>query len=274
VIERGVLSAALTSSWNANKLEGCKYLIMQPSSKEPVYLRFIEDPSTAKFEPMKTAGWNAIEILVKDPDKLAESFTDSQNFKVVGKPRYLTGNKNIKAMQAIGPANELIYFTNISDPSKSGFGLLPAKSYVDRIFIMVVGARNYPALNDFYRNTLDMFVTEPMLYRIGVLSGVYDLADETRHEISIAKISNRFLVEMDKYPDTALPGNIANDSLPPGIAMVTFEVEKLLTGLTYVVPPGVRQTFPYKGRKSALIIGPAGEYMELVEKETTNVAIH
>ena len=265
VVERGAISAGLATSWGASLLTGRRYVILQPSSNEPVYLRFIEDVSATMLEPMKTEGWNAVEILVKDPDALAQALDRSEHFRVVGQPRFLTDKQNIKAMQAIGPANELIYFTNISHPEKSGFGLQPARSYVDRVFVMVVGARDHSALSDFYQTTLGMPVTAPIPYRIGVLSKAYNLPVETRHELSIAQLSGRFLIEMDRYPGAASARYTVPGSLPSGITMVTFEVEEWQQGLPYVAGSARQSSFPYLGRRAGVLVGTAGEYIELVE---------
>ena len=268
VIDRGAISPELAAGWGATLLSGRRYVILQPSSNEPVYLRFIEDISSAMHEPMKTEGWNAVEFLVKDPDDLARVLDSSKHFNVVGRPRFLTEKKNIKAMQAIGPANELIYFTNISHTEKSGFGLRPARSDVDRVFIMVVGARNHSALSEFYQTTLGLPVTAPMPYRIGVLSNAYNLPVETRHELSIARISERFLIELDRYPDAVSVRYTVPGSLPPGIAMVTFEVKEWQPNLPYVARPSHQFSFPYLGRRAGVLVGAAGEYIELVESAT------
>ena len=272
VVERGAISADLATGWGASLLTGRRYVILQPSSNEPVYLRFIEDVSATMLEPMKTEGWNAVEILVKDPDALAQALDRSEQFRVVGQPRFLTDKQNIKAMQAIGPANELIYFTNISHPEKSGFGLQPARSYVDRVFIMVVGARDHSALSDFYQTTLGMPVTAPIPYRIGVLSKAYNLPVETRHELSIAQLSGRFLIEMDRYPGAAAARYTVPGSLPSGIAMVTFEVGEWQPNLPYVGGSARQSAFPYLGRRAGVLIGAAGEYIELVERLTVGLS--
>ena len=269
VARRGAVPGALAAAWNAATLAGRDYVIMQPSSNEPVYLRFIEDTSGAAAEPMKTEGWNAVEILVQDPDALAPALERSGHFNVVGRPRYLTEKQNIKAMQAVGPANELVYFTNISDPEKSGFGLQPARTYIDRVFIMVVGARDHSALGEFYRTVLGMTVTAPAPYRIGMLSRAYGMPVETRHELSIAQLSERFLVELDRYPEAALPRDAVPGSLPAGIAMVTFEVTEWNPDLPYIVAPAMQSSFPYLGRRAAVLVGAAGEYIELVESAST-----
>ena len=269
ITRRGAVSGALAASWNAAALAGREYVMLQPSSLEPVYLRFIEDTSGATVEPMQTEGWNAVEILVQDPDALAPALERSEHFTVVGRPRYLTDKQNIKAMQAIGPANELIYFTNISDPEKSGFGLQPARTYIDRVFIMVAGARDHTALAEFYRTVLGMTVTAPAPYRIGVLSRAYGMPVETRHELSIAQLSERFLVELDRYPEAALPRDAVPGSLPAGIAMVTFEVTEWNPDLPYIAAPAMQTSFPYLGRRAGVLVGAGGEYMELVESAAT-----
>ena len=269
VVDRGAVSGELAEAWDAAGVTGRAYITLQPSSNEPVYLRFIEDTSGTPFEPMKTEGWNAVEILVQDPDVLAQALDQSVHFNVVGRPRYLTEKRNIKAMQATGPANELIYFTNIGDPEKSGFGLQPARSYIDRVFIMVVGARDHAALGEFYRTVLGMTVTAPMPYRIGVLSRAYGMPAETRHELSIVQISERFLIELDRYPDAATARNTTPDTLPPGIAMVTFEVAEWRADLPYAAAPVRQSSFPYLGRRAGVITGAAGEYIELVERAAT-----
>ena len=268
VAQRGAISSELANAWHAQALTGRDYVMLQPVSAEPVYLRFIEETSGVSIEPMKTEGWNAVEILVQDPDALARSLDRSDRFSVVGPPRYLTDKKNIKAMQALGPAGELIYFTNISDPEKSGFGLRPATSYVDRVFIMVVGARDHFALGEFYRAVLGMTVTAPMLYRIGVLSEAYGLPPETRHELSIAQLSERFLIELDRYPEAVKPRVAPPGSLPAGIAMVTFKVTAWQPDLPYLAAPAMQSSFPYRGRRAGVIIGAGGEYIELVASAT------
>ena len=271
VVDRGAVPGELAEAWDAAGMTGRAYITLQPSSNEPVYLRFIEETSGAPFEPMKTEGWNAVEILVQDPDALARTLDQSEHFSVVGRPRYLTEQQNIKAMQAIGPANELIYFTNISDPEKSGFGLHPARSYIDRVFIMVVGARDHDALGEFYRTVLGMTVAAPMLYRIGVLSRTYAMPVETRHELSIVQLSERFLLELDRYPGAATARDATPGSLPPGIAMVTFEVQGWEPDLPYIAGPGQQSAFPYVGRRTGVLVGAGGEYIELVEGATAEL---
>lgn len=265
-VERGRVSPGLARSWDADNVAGQDYLLMQAESREPVYLRFIHNEKALPYKAMESEGWNALEILVQDPDALAEKLRNSEHFSIVGEPRYLTEKQNIKAMQVLGPSGELIYLTNISDPEKSGFGLLPAKTYVDRVFIMVVGSKNMDELRDYYRNSFYLDVTDKFLYRIGVLSHTYGLPAESKHALSIAPISNRFLIELDQYPVAAKTNSRLPQNLPGGIAMVTFEVPSLgAVKASFLGKPAHSSTLAYLGRRSATLIGRAGEFIELVE---------
>jgi hypothetical protein len=50
------------------------------------------------------------------------------------------------------------------------------------------------------------------------------------------------------------------------VAMTTFEVADLdALALPYVSPPARRTGLAYAGRRSATVVGPAGELVELVE---------
>ncbi|MDJ0653905.1 MAG: hypothetical protein QNJ40_07120 [Xanthomonadales bacterium] len=269
VVGRGTISAPLAGSWDAPAVTGSDFVLMQPESGEPVYLRFIETDDLRNYQPLRTEGWNAVEILVEDPDRMAERLGASKDFQVIGPPAYLTDQNNIRAMQAIGPGNELLYLTRISDPSKSGFGLLGATSFVDRVFIMVVGARELEPLADFY-GELGNRVVGPFPYRVSVLSRSYGLPPGTLYDLKIAVLSNRFLIELDDYPDQVEPRDRGPGELPPGVAMVTFEVEDLdALNLPWQSPPSLRQVAPYAGRRSATAIGPAGEFIELVEADAS-----
>jgi hypothetical protein len=56
--------------------------------------------------------------------------------------------------------------------------------------------------------------------------------------------------------------------LPPGIAMVSFEVERLPEGPSSGAGPAERiASLPYAGRRACICVGPAGELIELIEAD-------
>lgn len=265
VIERGTVTKELAGVWGAPATVGRNYLLMQPRSGEPVYLRFVQSEPTEGYAPLRTFGWNCTEILVQDVDDLAKKL-EASPFQIIGPPRNLSSNENIRAMQVIGPANEVLYLTRIT-PGQSGFNLGSAKSYVDRVFIVVLGGKDLQALLDFYAQKLKLPVTKPFEVRVSVLSKAHGLDPERLHKLALARLPERFLIEVDEYPETAINRPKRDGDLPPGLAMVSFEVESIdALGLDLIQPPVKLDGAPYHGRRAAVTIGVAGELIELVER--------
>ena len=264
VVERGSLPAELATLWNAPALTDHEYLVMRPASGEPVFLRVIQQDPIEGYTAMKTWGWNSNEILVQDPYAIRERLEDSP-FQVIGEPKGLSMNPDIVAMQALGPAGELIYLTRIPE-GKSLFNLGSAKSFVDRTFIVVLGGPDMEAMREFYAGRLGMPVTPPGPSTITVLAKAWGMPLETQFPLAIVRFPKDFLIELDEYPQGATARPHREGELPRGIAMVTFRAEGLerLDG-DYVVPPRRIEAFPYNGRKAALLRGAAGELIELIE---------
>ena len=150
LIHRGKVSDKMASGWDAKNVAGRPFILMGPTNNEAVYLRFIESEKFDKnFRSLKTYGWNAIEILVKDTEQLFLKLKDSQYFRIVGEPVYISDEKSIKAMQVLGPSNELIYFTSIEKPEKTGLTIEGASAEIDRIFIMILGVDNIESLRRY-----------------------------------------------------------------------------------------------------------------------------
>jgi catechol 2,3-dioxygenase-like lactoylglutathione lyase family enzyme len=264
VVERGHVTTELASVWNTPALAGREYLLMQPESGEPVFLRVVRQEAVPGFAPMKTWGWNSNEILVQDTYAVHERLKDSP-FAIVGDPKGLSMNPEIIAMQAIGPAGELIYLTRIPE-GKSLFNLGSAKSFVDRTFIVVLGGPDIAALRRFYGEVLGMPTTEPAPSTISVLAKAYGLPLDHQFPLGIVKFPENFLIELDEYPAQASARPQRPGELPPGMAMVSFGVASLdaVQG-EFVAPPRVIDQAPYAGRRVAVIRGVAGELIELVE---------
>lgn len=265
-VEHGLVSRETASAWGAPLAEGRRYAVMQPASGEPVYLRLVQSPPTPGYEVMKTYGWNSNEILVRDPDALAARFAAPNSpFRVIGPPRPLASNSAVRAMQAIGPAGELNYFTRIP-PEGGALIRTPARSEVDRTFIVVLGGPDMDALRKFYAEVIGAQVTEPYPTTVNVLQDAYGLPREHRTMLALVTISPGFLIELDEYPPAARPRPTRAGDLPPGLAIVSFAVSSLdARALPWSVPPAPRQGGFYAGRRSGMLRGAAGEWIELIE---------
>lgn len=271
VVERGALDAAQAAGWNAPQAEGRRYVLLQPASGSHTYLRLVQSPSTPGYASMRNHGWNSNEILAQDPVALAAKFkSGNAPFRVIGEPRPLSMSPSVIAMQAIGPAGELNYFTRIP-PEGTSFLKASAQSFVDRTFIVVLGGPSMPAMIEFYRDTLGLVVTDPAPAKINVLQQAWGVGADFTVPLAIAKVSDRFLIELDGYDTHAAPRPQRPGDLPPGMAMVSFEAHDLdAKKLPWLVPPRSRKDLPYAGRRAGLLRGAAGELVELVETPRTD----
>ena len=213
---------------------------------------------------MRTFGWNVLELLAEDPDALAARLTDSP-FTIIGAPRNLSFSENIRAMQVQGPADEVLYFTHMGS-GKTSSQLGHAQSFVDRTFIVVAGGADIEALRAFYAEHLRMKVSRAIAGRISVLSRAFGMDPETPQTLAVAWLPERFGIELDQYPAAALERPQIAGELPPGIASVSFTVHSLdEAALPWRHAPQPVNEWPYEGRRAAVTVGAAGEWIELIE---------
>ena len=264
VVERGEISAEVSGVWNAPITAGRPYLIMQPASGADMVFRFIESPPVPGYEPLKTFGWNANELLVEDVDSMPTRLENSA-FQIIAMPRNLSTTDDIKAMQAFGPAKELTYFTTVKSTL---FGLGKAESFVDRVFIVINGGKSMDSHINFYGKTLGIEVSKPQPVRMSALNAILGFDSEREHPLSTANIGGPFMIELDQYPEGTIDRPLLPGDIPPGISIVSFVVEDLDT-----IPVNYRSKFlkpagrPYNGNRSGLTVGPNGEWIELIERK-------
>jgi catechol 2,3-dioxygenase-like lactoylglutathione lyase family enzyme len=261
-VERGRVASEAAAAWGARELAGHRFVLLRPASGEPVYVRLVKD-RTPERPALRSLGWNATEILVEDPYRLEQALARSP-FQVIGPAAPLDVNPAVVAMQALGPAGELLYFTRIP-PGKSKFNLGSATRFVDRVFIVVLGVHDIRRTLDFYAGTFGLAVTDPTPSRIGVLADAWGLPPEQKFPLAIVRLPERFLIEVDEYPAGAAPLSGAGP-LPGGMAMVTFEVPSLDPFRAQLVAePRPLEAAPYAGRRAGVMRGPSGEHIELIE---------
>jgi hypothetical protein len=262
---RGAVSKDLASVWNAPNMAGRAFVLMQPKSKEPTYLRFVQVDALDGYVPMKTFGWNAIEMLAQDPDDLATKFARPESpFKIVGPPRPLAPNSPVRAMQVMGPANETLYLSRLPPDSRGG----AAKTPVDRPFVLIVGGPKQQAIRDFYKNVLGIDSSEPFMARMTVLNKALGLDVETTHPLSIARLSPKYAIEIDGYPPAAIERTVRPGEIPAAIAMASIAIKSIDDLRAPLLAPAKKiAEKPYSGRRAAVVRGGAGELIELIEEQ-------
>ncbi len=271
-VARGELGRESCAAWNTPAACDLRFVLMLPQSGDPVYLRFIETGEHVPVVPA-TQGWSATELLVQDVDALARRL-EGTGFRRLGGPADLYARPNApRAMQVIGPSGELIYFTRLL-PGGSRYGLRQARSPVDRPFIVTVGGPASAALPAFYGTVLGHRITDTTPFVNTILATLCQVSPDTIFPTTIAPIpGRRFLLEMDEYPPGVAPRARRPGHLPGGMAMVSFGVRDLgvleQLGAAGVPTRAAVQPLPglaYGGRRVAVIEGPAGEWLELIEE--------
>jgi hypothetical protein len=263
VVERGHVGARTAAGWGAPAVAGARLMIMAPAAGQATLLRFVEQPMPAGFRPMTTPGWNSTEIIVQSSDAVALRLQTSP-FRIVGPPRDLSSSSDIRAMQAVGPANEMLYLTSVKRPMP-GRDMPTAEAFVGRAFIAVAGGRDIAAMAAFYRDTFGNVSTTPFNTPIHSLSTQNDLPPDTRYNLAVTQLGGGTKLELDEYPASAKPRPRPPGGLPVGMAIVSFDcpaIDRFTTRM--IAAPHAAEIGPFMGRRVGVMAGAAGELIELI----------
>ncbi len=266
VRERGQISKALAESWGAPQLADRRYILMSANGHPEVYVRAVEAPRVPGYVPMTTWGWNGIEIIVDDPVALRETFRGSP-FRIIGEPKGLNSYPSIVAFQVVGPDDEVLYLT--AETGDRSTSTLPRPNGdVGRVFIMVLAGPDIDALLNWYGKRFSMQHGPARQVPVGVVQRAQGLAADETIGLGLIRLTEHGnLIEFDGYsPSTSGPRPFVAGELPPGIAMTSFVVPDLdALDLPLIAPPARYEGGAYAGRRSAVLRGPTGELVELIE---------
>jgi hypothetical protein len=266
VRERGRVDPRLAAGWGAPRAAGRRYVLMSSEGWPDVYLRAVQTPAVRGYRPLATHGWNAIELIVDDPVALRERLRRSP-FEVIGEPAPLRAYPSIVAFQVRGAAGEVVYLTSeTGDRSRS---ILPLpRGAIGRPFIMVLAGSDIHALLDFYSRSFGLAPGPVRARPLDLLEAAQGYAAGRALPIATARLAQHGnLIEFDGYSERAGARPVRAGELPPGVAMTSFGVADLdALRLEYLQPPRPQTGLGYDGRRTATVIGPAGERIELIEE--------
>lgn len=269
VVARGRVAAELAQSWDAPRSADAPFLVMAPEDGGDVFIRAVQIPPAADYVPLTSFGWNAIEIIVDDLEALSRALAASP-FRILNGPAPLASMPSIHAMQVLGPAREVLYLT--SETGDRTTSLLPKPTApVGPPFILVLGGPDFAAMHRWYVDRFALKQRPLRQSRAKVIQNAQQLGDDETYPMTTVGLADHgFLIELDGYltgpgrrtgPRPQAPGQ-----LPPGPASASFVVADLspFAGLArgpVVAPSGLG----YGTGRSASLIGPAGERIELIE---------
>ncbi len=266
VSHEGILNKSLCSTWNAAAETGSRWVLLQSPTDAMPLMRFIETGPRPGYLPELSWGWNVTEVLVNDVDALAGQLKGTDFQIIYGPADLTTADKAPRVLQTVGPSGELIYFTRIF-PGMSRYGLKAASGFVDRAFNIAVGGPSIDELQIFYGEMLGMDMDGPHQYRGTIAAKAAGADTDGLYPVSVATAHPEYsIIELDEFSATTPPRPRDEGCIPGGMSMVTLEVDNLdAFAVEYRSEPLVIAEPPYNGRRVAVTVGPAGEWLEFVE---------
>ena len=262
VVEKSTVSAEMANSWGTPAAAGRPFVLLQPATGEDVLIRAVEVEPIDGYKAMTTWGWNSFEIIVNDPDDLHERMKTSP-FRHIGGPANLGGGtSSIRAVQYVGPAEEVLYF-NSETGDRSESALPDPGEDVGRTNIVILASGSVDDTMAFYSAAFSMPKGFSFPTPVDIIAKAQGLPDDHSFTMGIGWLRERGnAIEFDGYPEGTGPRPRANGHLPQGNAMVTFNVDSLdAVNVNFVSVPITE----YGGKRSAVFTGPAGEMVELIE---------
>ncbi len=263
-VDEGRIAQDLADSWASPNAAGQPYAVMQPASKADIYLRFVEQPAHPDYLPLRSYGWNCIEICVEDVLAANARMEDSP-FEIIGPPREIEGLPAIYPMQVKGPDGEVVYLTQIRDDLPA-YDLPRAASPIDKLFIFVMGCSDLDASLKWMEDHVGVQKGRDMEIVYTMLAGAYGTPMDELHRIATMVHDRDVFLEMDQYPKAAVVRARHEGMLPPGCAVGTLWTPDFdaLPG-PWITPPQERNGPIYKGRRAATIKDLDGALIEIVE---------
>jgi hypothetical protein len=226
VTAQGRVDANTAAAWGQAQLGGCACIELgRPGA---TLLRIIEVPHASAHATARATryshGWLALEVLVRDVDALAAPAA-AAGFEIVGAPADLALSPNIRAMQLVGPAGEMLYLTQVKAPVPP-FELplsdsIEASQNIGPLFIAVMSTPSRAAA---------MQACAPLMPRatlcfdtkVTVLNRALGRDVNTAWPLATVQLAGQCLFEVDEVVDaqvhTPQPG-----VLPAGLAWVSVQ---------------------------------------------------
>ena len=265
---KGKVSERVAESWGAPAMRGRPWVMLRCESDDPTFhVRIVQVDPVPGYRTMTTWGLNAVEMISQDIYAVNERVLEA-GFEVIGEPRPLSeAYASVHAMQVKGPGEELFYYAS-DVTGENEFGLIESKSLVDRAFNMVVGTPNFSASRQFCRSALGMELGNAFKFKVRMVADALGYDRDRAIELGSARGRRSGSgIEMDAYPvDLSGPRPRAKGQLPPGVSMMSLATDDFdAVDVSFIAAPKAL----YGGGRVASFVGPAGEWVELIETETS-----
>ena len=276
VRHEGRLGLPLARAWGISDPDRT-VVVLGAEGEDRGLVRFVTGP-TPPPAPYATRGWTALEITVRDVDALTEKVRSSSLFRVNGEAADLAFGglpPAIRASQAIGPAGEQVYLTQVLATGTSHVRP-PAGCRVGALFVAVLLCTDPDTQLTPYIRGLGMNPALRFEAAVGMISKQAGLPLDHVYEFTVLAPQGRTRVEVDRFPaDRPMRTHPANE-LPPGFGLLSFYTSSFdaaaesmeNAGYPTVGPVSSVDIPPYNGGRCAVFSGDLGEKIELIERRT------
>ncbi len=261
VLEDTLISDQQARLWGKPQMAGQRIVTLQSNSGFP-WVRIIHGPDVVPAKPFKELGWMALEVLVEDVDALHQRLQDLP-FEIFRPPAALDVSDDIRAMQVIGPAGEVLYLTQVN-AVVAPFNIPQARCSVDRLFIPVSSCLRREEGIAVY-NRLGASQTWEFETRISSVNKAHGLDPDLEHPVATVQLEGACMVEIDQL-GVAKPRPPASGGFPAGIAMVSFVYDDVARlDMSTVSPAASLEGRMYHGQQVVVCRGAGGELIELIQ---------
>lgn len=264
LVEDAAFPEDVAESWGAPTAAGKRCVTLRPVSGRNVYLRFVEQATHPDYEPLKSYGWNAVEICTQDTEAVNARMVESP-FEIIGPPKKIPGLDSIYPMQVMGPDREVVYLTQINDDLPA-YDLPRASSLIDSLFILVTGSPDMERELKWLEEVIGLSPGRSMEINYTMINKAHGLPDGTQHALATVTHERDCFLEVDQYPDGSVARPRRDGELLPGISGVTlhhpdFDAVMARAGATAITPPGML----YSDKRAFTVTSPDGTLYEIVE---------
>lgn len=231
VVERHALDDATAHRWDAPRSAGAPCVVLAPADGELADVQLVTTHRPADYRPLRSPGWAAVELLVDDLDTVMDEIeraAPARHLAVVGRPAAIGGSGGtLRAAQVVLPGGAPAYLTEINGalgafeiPRSRRPSAMPSRG----AFIVVAATTGIEPARAAFVDLLGADVVTDHELAVGVLNRAFELPPTTRHRVSTAQLDGLGAVEFDQLPAGWTPRPAAAGQLPPGVAVVGFDV--------------------------------------------------
>lgn len=271
----GPVEADLARLLGVDPAEYPRFVLMESPGSAWGKIRLLEGPADDTHPDRYREGIFNAELACADVDALHARLSRSADFRPLGNPSTYdmreTGAAVARSFAARGPGGAAVFFTTLLEvPPPRTLPVYP--HLVCPMFNSGIATNDRAASERFYRDMLGMTLRFDMRLAQPAANAVLGFPDDVVFQMVVFAAADHGIVEIDVH-EHPIPPRSANGVLTPGNSFFTLETDDFddtLKRAETVIRSGPVAVGapPYDGRRAALLVGPSGETIELLEAQS------